>query len=112
MDQLLVQLLFLLLFRNIILKISIVGILCYYWLNIVATSESQVKFQNHRSLACSARLGTTWIRDLLQQKGAHVVLWEAEFPTLTIFISNLRETNSRKKRMAQLKSQLDGSIVH
>uniref|UniRef100_A0A8C9NBG6 Transmembrane channel-like protein n=1 Tax=Serinus canaria TaxID=9135 RepID=A0A8C9NBG6_SERCA len=41
MDQLLVQLLFLLLFRNIILKISIVGILCYYWLNIVATSESQ-----------------------------------------------------------------------
>ncbi|XP_059340236.1 transmembrane channel-like protein 5 isoform X1 [Ammospiza nelsoni] len=27
--------------RNIILKISIVGILCYYWLNIVATSESQ-----------------------------------------------------------------------
>ncbi|KAM9261551.1 transmembrane channel-like protein 5 [Cariama cristata] len=27
--------------RNTILKISIVGILCYYWLNIVATSESQ-----------------------------------------------------------------------
>ncbi|XP_032930287.1 transmembrane channel-like protein 5 isoform X2 [Catharus ustulatus] len=27
--------------RNIILKMSIVGILCYYWLNIVATSESQ-----------------------------------------------------------------------
>ncbi|KAM4656576.1 transmembrane channel-like protein 5 [Amazona ochrocephala] len=27
--------------RNIILKISIVGILCYYWLNIVAVSESQ-----------------------------------------------------------------------
>ncbi|NXK85767.1 TMC5 protein, partial [Formicarius rufipectus] len=27
--------------RNIILKISIVGILCYYWLNIVAPSESQ-----------------------------------------------------------------------
>uniref|UniRef100_A0A8C3QWW4 Transmembrane channel-like protein n=1 Tax=Cyanoderma ruficeps TaxID=181631 RepID=A0A8C3QWW4_9PASS len=27
--------------RNIILKISIVGILCYYWLNVVATSESQ-----------------------------------------------------------------------
>ncbi|XP_068764630.1 transmembrane channel-like protein 5 isoform X2 [Struthio camelus] len=27
--------------RNIILKISIVGILCYYWLNIVAASESQ-----------------------------------------------------------------------
>uniref|UniRef100_A0A8D2NBX2 Transmembrane channel-like protein n=1 Tax=Zonotrichia albicollis TaxID=44394 RepID=A0A8D2NBX2_ZONAL len=41
MHQLLVQLLLLLLFRNIILKISIVGILCYYWLNIVATSESQ-----------------------------------------------------------------------
>nr|XP_010311580.1 PREDICTED: transmembrane channel-like protein 5 [Balearica regulorum gibbericeps] len=27
--------------RNIILKISIVGILCYYWLRIVAASESQ-----------------------------------------------------------------------
>ncbi|XP_014108281.1 PREDICTED: transmembrane channel-like protein 5 isoform X2 [Pseudopodoces humilis] len=27
--------------RNIILKMSIVGILCYYWLNIVATSQSQ-----------------------------------------------------------------------
>ncbi|KAM6114101.1 LOW QUALITY PROTEIN: transmembrane channel-like protein 5 [Pterocles gutturalis] len=27
--------------RNIILKISIVGILCYYWLNIVAASETQ-----------------------------------------------------------------------
>ncbi|NWW84110.1 TMC5 protein, partial [Rhynochetos jubatus] len=27
--------------RNVILKISIVGILCYYWLNIVAASESQ-----------------------------------------------------------------------
>ncbi|XP_041318422.1 transmembrane channel-like protein 5 isoform X1 [Pyrgilauda ruficollis] len=27
--------------RNTILKMSIVGILCYYWLNIVATSESQ-----------------------------------------------------------------------
>ncbi|NXC33415.1 TMC5 protein, partial [Campylorhamphus procurvoides] len=27
--------------RNIILKISIVGILCYYWLDIVAASESQ-----------------------------------------------------------------------
>ncbi|NWH34343.1 TMC5 protein, partial [Chloropsis hardwickii] len=27
--------------RNIVLKMSIVGILCYYWLNIVATSESQ-----------------------------------------------------------------------
>uniref|UniRef100_A0A8C6IKS9 Transmembrane channel-like protein n=1 Tax=Melopsittacus undulatus TaxID=13146 RepID=A0A8C6IKS9_MELUD len=27
--------------RNIILKISIVGILCYYWLNTVAASESQ-----------------------------------------------------------------------
>ncbi|NXC51799.1 TMC5 protein, partial [Aleadryas rufinucha] len=27
--------------RNIILKMAIVGILCYYWLNIVATSESQ-----------------------------------------------------------------------
>ncbi|XP_057274961.1 transmembrane channel-like protein 5 isoform X2 [Pezoporus wallicus] len=27
--------------RSIILKISIVGILCYYWLNIVAASESQ-----------------------------------------------------------------------
>uniref|UniRef100_A0A803VLG8 Transmembrane channel-like protein n=1 Tax=Ficedula albicollis TaxID=59894 RepID=A0A803VLG8_FICAL len=27
--------------RNIMLKMSIVGILCYYWLNIVATSESQ-----------------------------------------------------------------------
>ncbi|XP_009323054.1 PREDICTED: transmembrane channel-like protein 5 [Pygoscelis adeliae] len=27
--------------RNIVLKISIVGILCYYWLNIVAASESQ-----------------------------------------------------------------------
>ncbi|XP_009484528.2 transmembrane channel-like protein 5 [Pelecanus crispus] len=27
--------------RNIILKISIVGILCYYWLNIVAASELQ-----------------------------------------------------------------------
>ncbi|XP_065706967.2 transmembrane channel-like protein 5 [Patagioenas fasciata] len=27
--------------RNIILKISIVGILCYYWLNVVATSQSQ-----------------------------------------------------------------------
>ncbi|NWU01242.1 TMC5 protein, partial [Urocynchramus pylzowi] len=27
--------------RNIILKISIVGILCYYWLSIVATSELQ-----------------------------------------------------------------------
>ncbi|XP_010001604.1 PREDICTED: transmembrane channel-like protein 5 [Chaetura pelagica] len=27
--------------RNIILKITIVGILCYYWLNIVAASESQ-----------------------------------------------------------------------
>ncbi|XP_021266933.1 transmembrane channel-like protein 5 isoform X2 [Numida meleagris] len=27
--------------RNIILKISIIGILCYYWLNVVAASESQ-----------------------------------------------------------------------
>ncbi|KAM6250278.1 transmembrane channel-like protein 5 [Porphyrio hochstetteri] len=27
--------------RNIVLKISIVGILCYYWLNVVAASESQ-----------------------------------------------------------------------
>ncbi|NXU49481.1 TMC5 protein, partial [Turnix velox] len=27
--------------RNIVLKISIVGILCYYWLNIVSASESQ-----------------------------------------------------------------------
>ncbi|NWT63910.1 TMC5 protein, partial [Prunella himalayana] len=27
--------------RNTILKISIVGILCYYWLNVVSTSESQ-----------------------------------------------------------------------
>ncbi|NXY81210.1 TMC5 protein, partial [Alcedo cyanopectus] len=27
--------------RNIILKISIIGILCYYWLSIVAVSESQ-----------------------------------------------------------------------
>ncbi|NWV40437.1 TMC5 protein, partial [Grantiella picta] len=27
--------------RNVILKMSIVGILCYYWLNIRATSESQ-----------------------------------------------------------------------
>ncbi|KAJ7409848.1 Transmembrane channel-like protein 5 [Pitangus sulphuratus] len=27
--------------RNIILKISIVGILCYYWLNVVSASESQ-----------------------------------------------------------------------
>ncbi|KFV01503.1 Transmembrane channel-like 5, partial [Tauraco erythrolophus] len=27
--------------RNIILKMSIVGILCYYWLNIVSASESQ-----------------------------------------------------------------------
>ncbi|NWI16770.1 TMC5 protein, partial [Crypturellus soui] len=27
--------------RNIILKISIVGILCYYWLNIVSASESR-----------------------------------------------------------------------
>uniref|UniRef100_A0A8C3EV37 Transmembrane channel-like protein n=1 Tax=Corvus moneduloides TaxID=1196302 RepID=A0A8C3EV37_CORMO len=41
MDQLLVQLLLLLLFRIIILKMSVVGILSYYWLNIVATSESQ-----------------------------------------------------------------------
>uniref|UniRef100_A0A8C8A850 Transmembrane channel-like protein n=1 Tax=Otus sunia TaxID=257818 RepID=A0A8C8A850_9STRI len=36
-----IYLLLLFLFRNIILKISIVGILCYYWLNIVAVSESQ-----------------------------------------------------------------------
>ncbi|NXK48617.1 TMC5 protein, partial [Chauna torquata] len=27
--------------RNIVLKISIIGILCYYWLNVVALSESQ-----------------------------------------------------------------------
>ncbi|XP_014792187.1 PREDICTED: transmembrane channel-like protein 5 isoform X2 [Calidris pugnax] len=27
--------------RNIILKISIIGILCYYWVNVVAESESQ-----------------------------------------------------------------------
>ncbi|NXK19964.1 TMC5 protein, partial [Arenaria interpres] len=27
--------------RNIVLKISIIGILCYYWVNIVAGSESQ-----------------------------------------------------------------------
>ncbi|KFP11751.1 Transmembrane channel-like 5, partial [Egretta garzetta] len=27
--------------RNIILKISVIGILCYYWINIVAASESQ-----------------------------------------------------------------------
>ncbi|NXO13080.1 TMC5 protein, partial [Oriolus oriolus] len=27
--------------RTIILKMSVVGILCYYWLNVVATSESQ-----------------------------------------------------------------------
>uniref|UniRef100_A0A8B9ZH54 Transmembrane channel-like protein n=2 Tax=Anas TaxID=8835 RepID=A0A8B9ZH54_ANAPL len=36
-----VQLLLLFLCRNIILKISIIGILCYYWLDIVATSKSQ-----------------------------------------------------------------------
>lgn len=76
---------------------SIIGILCYYWLNIVATSESQVKFQNHKSLTYSAKLGTTWIRDLLQQREAHVVSWEAEFPTVTVFITNLREINCRKK---------------
>lgn len=68
MDQLFVQLLLLLLFRIIILKMSIVGILCYYWLNIVATSESQVKFQNHKSLIYSARLGTTLIRDFSKEK--------------------------------------------
>lgn len=76
---------------------SIVGILCYYWLNVMATSESQVKFQKHRSLAYSARLGTTWIRHLLQQREAHVVSWEAEFPTLTVFISTLTEISCRKK---------------
>ncbi|NXR08291.1 TMC5 protein, partial [Semnornis frantzii] len=27
--------------RNIVLKMSVVGILCYYWLNVVAASESQ-----------------------------------------------------------------------
>lgn len=70
------------------------------------------KVSKHKSLTCSARLGTTWIRDLLQQREAHEVLWEAEFPTLTIFISNLRQISSRKKWMAQLRSQLDGSIVH
>lgn len=76
---------------------SIVGILCYYWLNIVATSESQVKFQNHKSLTYSARLGTTLRRDFLQQREVLVVSWEAEFPTLTVFISNLREMNCREK---------------
>lgn len=76
---------------------SIVGILCYYWLNIVAASESQVKFQKHKSLIYSAKLGTTWIRDLLQQREAHIVSWEAEFPTVTVFISNLREINCRKR---------------
>uniref|UniRef100_A0A8B9DL62 Transmembrane channel-like protein n=1 Tax=Anser cygnoides TaxID=8845 RepID=A0A8B9DL62_ANSCY len=35
------QLLVLFLCRNIILKISIIGILCYYWLDIVAESKSQ-----------------------------------------------------------------------
>lgn len=43
--QLAVHLLLLFLCRIIILKISIIGILCYYWLNVVAASESQVKFQ-------------------------------------------------------------------
>ncbi|NXG43866.1 TMC5 protein, partial [Psilopogon haemacephalus] len=27
--------------RNVVLKMSVVGILCYYWLNVVASSESQ-----------------------------------------------------------------------
>uniref|UniRef100_A0A8B9CHQ0 Transmembrane channel-like protein n=1 Tax=Anser brachyrhynchus TaxID=132585 RepID=A0A8B9CHQ0_9AVES len=40
-QQLSVQLLVLFLCRNIILKISIIGILCYYWLDIVAESKSQ-----------------------------------------------------------------------
>lgn len=71
---------------------SIVGILCYYWLNIVATSESQVKFQELKSLTYSARLGTTWLRGLLQQRQAHVVSWEAEFPTLRVFISSLEKS--------------------
>uniref|UniRef100_A0A669QHS9 Transmembrane channel-like protein n=1 Tax=Phasianus colchicus TaxID=9054 RepID=A0A669QHS9_PHACC len=39
--QLPVQLMLCFLCRTIILKISIVGILCYYWLNVVAASESQ-----------------------------------------------------------------------
>lgn len=90
---------------------SIVGILCYYWLNIVATSESQVKYQEHNSLTYSATLGTTWLRGSLQQRQAHVVSWEAEFPTLTVFISSLREINCRNKWLALLQSQLDGSIV-
>ncbi|XP_074925173.1 transmembrane channel-like protein 5 [Chelonoidis abingdonii] len=30
--------------RNVFLKIAIIGILCYYWLNDVATSEKEVKF--------------------------------------------------------------------
>ncbi|NWT14119.1 TMC5 protein, partial [Vireo altiloquus] len=35
------QLIYVTISRIIILKMSVVGILCYYWLNIVATSESQ-----------------------------------------------------------------------
>ena len=31
-------------FRNIFLKISIIGILCYYWLNIVALDSEEVRF--------------------------------------------------------------------
>ena len=31
-------------FRNIFLKISIIGILCYYWLNIVALNSEEVRF--------------------------------------------------------------------
>uniref|UniRef100_A0A8C0GAL8 Transmembrane channel-like protein n=1 Tax=Chelonoidis abingdonii TaxID=106734 RepID=A0A8C0GAL8_CHEAB len=38
------QLYLLLLCRNVFLKIAIIGILCYYWLNDVATSEKEVKF--------------------------------------------------------------------
>lgn len=80
-QQLSVQLLVLFLCRNIILKISIIGILCYYWLDIVAESKSQVKFQKYASLTHDNSLGTTLVIGLLQQREVHGVLWTAEFPT-------------------------------
>lgn len=51
-----------LLHRNVILKMSIIGILCYYWLNIVATSATEVRF--HLPCLCTHLCFKDWETDL------------------------------------------------
>lgn len=86
--QLPVQLMLHFLCRTIILKISIIGILCYYWLNVVAVSESQVKFQKYLSLTYSTSLRATLMAGLFKQREVPVVPWTAEFATLIFLYLN------------------------